>query len=120
MSISDLTPSEMKKLENEVRAYIKGSGKSQVGEGVFKDLIKKIRKARKKVVSKVVDTGKEVVKKGVETVAGCKNKKKGMPWDYKKLPNESKHQSFLIDGCVYSAYWSGQLGSKEWRSQCLC
>ena len=106
-NIDDLSPSEMKKLEKEVRAYIKGSGKSQVGEGVFKNILKKIRNARKKVVKKAVDKGKEVVKKGVEKAAGCKNKKKGMPWDYKKLPNESKHQSFMVDGCVYSAYWSG-------------
>lgn len=103
--MEDLSPSEMKQLDKQVKAYIKGGG--QVGAGFFKKLISKIKKGRKKVQKKIVEKGKEVATKAIDTVAGCKNKRTDPPFDYKKKPNEWKHQTFLIDGCSYSAAWSG-------------
>jgi len=100
--MKDLSPSEMKELDKEVKAYIKGGG--QMGSGIFRKLINKIKKHRKKVVK----VAKKVVVAGVEKATGCKDKKTHDPYNYVKKPNESKHQTFKAkDGCLYSAKWSG-------------
>jgi hypothetical protein len=103
--MKDLTDAEVKQVNKQVSEYVRGGG--QVGNGFIKNLINKIKKKRKAVTKKVIDTGKKLAVKGIEKAAGCKNKKTGDPYDYKRLPNESKHQLFLMDGCTYSAKWSG-------------
>lgn len=104
--IQNLSSSEVKELDGLVREHIAGGG--QLGSGIFKRLIKRIKKGRKKVQKKLVDAGKKAVVKGIETAAGCKNKRTDGPYGYKKKPNESKHQTFVDkDGCLYSAAWSG-------------
>ena len=104
--MSDLTPSELKALDKQVRSFIKGNG--QIGAGIFSKLIKKLKKNRKKIVKRAVNLGKKVAVKSIEKVTGCKNKRTDEPFNYKKLPNESKHQTFKSkDGCLYSAKWSG-------------
>jgi hypothetical protein len=101
-----LSDSEMKELDSIVKKHVAGGG--QVGSGFISKLIKKIKKKRKAITKKVVDTGKKVAVKGIEKLTGCKDKKTEFPYNYKKLPNEGKHQTFKSeDGCLYSAQWSG-------------
>ena len=43
-----------------------------------------------------------------ERMTGCRNKRTDYPYNYQKLPNEKRHQTFKgEDGCLYAAQWSG-------------